>query len=291
MLFLAWRGLLPLPAAAHRFDRKLLAMLRAPRALLPALLGAAALVVGCANNVDDKTANWSTEKIAAEARDELNSGSYDKAVPLLEKLEGRAAGTPQAQQAQLDKAYAQYKGKEKAQALATLERFIKLHPASPALDYALYLKGLINFNDDLGMFSWLSKQDLSERDQKAAKDSFETFRELTTRFPNSRYAQDSRQRMTYIVNSLAQYEVHVARYYYERGAYVAAIARAQRAVADYQAVPAAEEALYILVKSYDALGLTQLRDDAQRVLTANFPSSRYSTDGFKDKERAWWRFW
>ncbi len=266
-------------------------MPRAPRAFLPALLASVALVAGCASSNEDKTANWSTEKIAAEARDELSSGGYDKAIPLLEKLEGRAAGTPLAQQAQLDKAYAQYKGKEKAQALATLERFIKLHPASPALDYALYLKGLINFNDDLGMFSWLSKQDLSERDQKAAKDSFETFRELTTRFPNSRYAQDARARMTYIVNSLAQYEVHVARYYYDRGAYVAAIARAQRAVADYDAVPATEEALYILIKSYDALGLTQLRDDARRVLDANYPNSTYVTRGFKSQEKEWWRFW
>lgn len=266
-------------------------MLRAPRALLPALLATAALVAGCASSVEDKTANWSTEKLAAEARDELNGGSYDKAVPLLEKLEGRAAGTPQAQQAQLDKAYAQYKGQEKAQALATLERFIKLHPASPALDYALYLKGLINFNDDLGMFSWLSRQDLSERDQKAAKDSFETFHELTTRFPNSRYAQDARQRMTYIVNSLAQYEVHVARYYYDRGAYVAAIARAQRAVADYDAVPATEEALYILVKSYDALGLTQLRDDARRVLDKNYPNSTFIAHGFKGASKPWWLLW
>lgn len=266
-------------------------MPRAPRTLLPALLAAAALMAGCASNVEDKTANWSTEKIAAEARDEMNGGSYDKAVPLLERLEGRAAGTPLAQQAQLDKAYAQYKGKEKAQALATLERFMKLHPASPALDYALYLKGLINFNDDLGMFSWLSQQDLSERDQKAAKDSFETFRELVTRFPESRYAQDARQRMTYIVNSLAQYEVHVARYYYQRGAYVAAVARAQRAIADYDTVPATEEALYILVKSYDALGLVQLRDDARRVLDTNYPGSTFITQGFKGEAKAWWQLW
>ena len=114
-------------------------------------------------------------------------------------------------------------------ALATLDRFIKLHPASPALDYALYLKGIVNFNDNLGMFSFLTRQDLSERDQKAAKESFESFKELATRFPDSRYTPDARARMTYIVNSLAQYEVHVARYYYSRGAYVAAINRAQHA--------------------------------------------------------------
>lgn len=265
-------------------------MLRVRPLLLPALL-AAALAAGCSSTPEDKTAGWTTDRIYSEARDELNSGGYDAAVPLLEKLEGRAAGTPLAQQAQLDKAYAQYKGGEKAQALATLERFMKLHPTSPAIDYALYLKGLVNFNDNLGLFSWVSRQDLSERDQKAAKDSFEAFRELVSRFPESRYAQDARQRMTYIVNSLAQYEVHVARYYFQRGAYVAAINRAQLALSDYDAVPAQEEALYILVQSYDALGLVQLRDDARRVLEKNYPQSPFLTQGFKGPSNPWWQFW
>ncbi|BEU96417.1 outer membrane protein assembly factor BamD [Acidovorax sp. DW039] len=262
----------------------------APQFLCTALL-ASLVLAGCSSTPEDKTAGWSPNRIHSEAKDEMNSGAYDKAVPLLEKLEGRAAGTPLAQQAQLDKAYAQYKGGEKAQAIATLDRFIKLHPASPALDYALYLKGLVNFNDNLGLFSWISRQDLSERDQKAAKDSFESFNELVTRFPESRYALDSKQRMTYIVNSLAQYEVHVARYYYERGAYVAAVNRAQIALSDYKDVPALEEALYILIKSYDALGMTQLRDDAQRVMTASYPQSSYLREGFKAKSDPWWKFW
>jgi len=221
----------------------------------------------------------------------LNSGSYDKAVTLFEKLEGRAAGTPLAQQAQLDKAYAQYKSGEPAQAIATLDRFMKLHPASPALDYALYLKGIVNFNDDLGMFASITRQDLAERDQKASKESFEAFKDLTTRFPASRYAPDAGQRMNYIVNSLAQYEVHVARYYYRRGAYVAAINRAQIAVSDYQGVPAVEEALFIIVESYDALGMTQLRDDAKRVLVKNYPQTEYLTRGFKASSDPWWKVW
>lgn len=250
-----------------------------------------ALLAACSSTPEDPTAGWSPNKIYSEAKDEMDSGAYDKAVPLLEKLEGRAAGTPLAQQAQLDKAYAHYKAGEKPQAIAALDRFMKLHPASPALDYALYLKGITNFNDNLGMFSWLSRQDLSERDQKAAKDSYESFKELVSRFPDSRYAQDSRLRMTYIVNSLAQYEVHVARYYYERGAYVAAISRAQIAVSDYEGVPSAEEALYILVRSYDALGMEKLRDDARRVLETSYPQSAYSRDGFKAKDDPWWKFW
>ncbi len=265
-------------------------MPRFPLSLLSVLL-AAGLLAACASPNEDKTAGWSTDKIYAEARDELNGGAYDKAVPLLEKLEGRAAGTPLAQQAQLEKAYAQYKGGEKAQAVATLDRFMKLHPASPAFDYALYLKGLVNFNENLGLFSWLSRQDLSERDQKAAKDSFESFRELATRFPESRYTPDARLRMTYIIHSRAQYEVPVARYYYERGAYVAAVGRAQSAIADYKDVPATEEALYILVRSYDALGMTQLRDDARRVLEASYPNSSLPKAGFKGTDNPWWKFW
>ncbi len=271
--------------------RKLPAMLRVPFAtfaIYPAVLAACVLAVGCASTTKDKTASWTPERIYSEAQEELTGGSYDKAVPLLEKLEGRAAGTPLAQQAQLDKAYAHYKSSEKAQAIATLDRFIKLHPASRALDYAMYLKGMVNFNDDLGMFGWISKQDLSERDQKAAKDSFESFRELTQRFPDSRYTPDARQRMTYIVNSLAQYEVHVARYYYQRGAYVAAIGRAQTALADYQNVPAQQEALQILVKSYDALGMTQLRDDTQRIMDASYPAGSGAP---QELAAPWWKLW
>jgi outer membrane protein assembly factor BamD len=267
-------------------------MLRAKLSVVPALtIGITVLMAGCASTSDDKTENWSPNKIYAEAKDEMESSAYDRAIPLFEKLEGRAAGTPLAQQAQLDKAYAQYKGNDQASALSTLDRFMKLHPASPAIDYALYLKGIVNFNDNLGTFAFLSKQDLSERDQKAAKESFEAFKELVTRFPDSRYTPDARARMTYIVNSLAQYEVHVARYYFSRGAYVAAINRAQSALTDYHDVPALEEALFILMRSYDELGMTQLRDDAKRVMEKSYPKSEYLSRGFRSRQDPWWKLW
>ena len=260
--------------------------------LVAAVCAGLVVLSGCSTTpAPDKTATWSPNKIYAEAKDEASSGAYDQAIPLYEKLEGRAAGTPLAQQAQLDKAYAQYKGGEQAQALATLNRFIKLHPASPAMDYALYLKGLVNFNDNLGLFGFISRQDLSERDQNAAKESFESFKELVARFPDSRYAPDSRLRMNYIVNSLAQSEVHVARYYYSRGAYVAAINRAQSAIADYRDVPALEEATFILYKSYDALGMTELRDDMRRILEKSYPQSLYMSKGFRTAENPWYKFW
>ncbi len=256
-----------------------------------AVFALAVLLSACSSKPVDKTAGWSPNRIHAEAKDELQSGAYDKAIPLYEKLEGRAAGTPLAQQAQLDKAYAQFRDGQRAEALATLERFMRLHPASPAIDYALYMKGVINFNDNLGLFSFLSRQDLSERDQKAAKEAFESFNELVTRFPDSRYAPDARARMRYTINALAQYEVHVARYYYTRGAYVAAASRAQQALSDYRDAPALEEALYILVQSYDKLGMTELRDDARRVLDQNYPNSVYLARGLRGRDKPWWQLW
>jgi len=256
-----------------------------------ALLGCVLMLSACSSTVKDPTVNWSPNKIYAEARDETNSGAYDKAIPLFEKLEGRAAGTPLAQQAQLEKAYAQFKAGEQAQALATLDRFMKLHPSSPALDYAMYLKGLVNFNENLGLFSFLYKQDLSERDQKAARESFESFKELVNLFPQSKYSADARLRMTYIVNSLAQYEIHVARFYYTRGAYISAINRAQTAISDYRDVPALEEALFILYKSYEALNMTQLRDDTRRIMEMNYPQSEYLAKGFKSVNGPWYKFW
>jgi outer membrane protein assembly factor BamD len=255
--------------------------------------GAGSLVVlsGCADGgATDSTAKWSNEKLYAEAKDEAKSGAYDKAIPLFEKLEGRAAGTPLAQQAEIEKAYAQYKSGEPTQAVTTLDRFIRLHPSSPGMDYALYLKGVVNFNDNLGLFASIIQQDLSERDQKAAKDSFDAFKELVSRFPDSIYASDAKLRMNYIVNSLAQSEVHVARYYFTRGAYVAAINRAQYAVTEFPNVPATEEALSLMVKSYDALAMPQLRDDALRVLELNYPNSPYLTS-LRPKKSAWWKIW
>jgi outer membrane protein assembly factor BamD len=256
-----------------------------------ALMAGTTALTGCSTTAPDKTAGMSPSAIYAEAKDASSSGQWDKAISLLEKLEARAAGTPLAQQAQLDRAYAQYKSAEPAQAIATLDRFIKLHPASPALDYALYLKGIISFNDDLGLFSSLTDQDLSERDQKASKESFESFKELVARFPESKYAVDARLRMNYIVGSLAQYEVHVARYYYKRGAYLAAVNRAQQAVTEYRDVPAVEEALFIIYKAYDALGLTELRDDARRVLERSYPQSDFLTHGARVTKAPWWKVW
>ena len=266
-------------------------MLRQPLAVLSVGLVIAAALSGCSSTPVDESVQWSPEKLYSEAKTEAANGAYERAAKLYERLEGRAAGTVLAQQAQIERAYVLYKSGEKAQALATIERFIKLHPTSAALDYAIYLQGVINFNDDLGILGNLSRQDLSERDQQAARDSYQSFRQLVDQFPASTYAADARLRMNYIVNTLASYEVHVARYYYRRGAYVAAANRAQQTVQDFQQSPSVEEALFIMAQSYDKLGLNDLRDDARRVLQKNFPGSTLRAVGSGVRPKAWWQFW
>ena len=168
---------------------------------------------------------------------------------------------------------------------------IDSHPASPAIDYAIYLRGLINFNEDLGFLGSLSGQELSERDQQASREAYQSFKQLVDLYPESKYAPDARVRMDYIVNALAEYEVHVARYYYRRGAFVAAANRAQAAVQDFRQAPAVEEALYLLSRSYDQLGLTTMRDDVERVLKTNFPDSRFLRDGLVVRDKSWWQLW
>jgi outer membrane protein assembly factor BamD len=248
-------------------------------------------LTGCDTTPKESGASLSTEKLYAEAKDEASAGNYDKAAKLYEKLEGRAAGTLLGQQAQLERAWALYKGGDKATALTAVDRFIKLNPSSAALDYAYYLRGLINFNDNLGLLSTLANQDLAERDQQASRDAYQSFRQLVERFPQSTYAPDAQLRMNYIVNALASYEVHVSRYYFRRGAYVASAGRAQAAVREFRQTPATEEALYIMSESYARLGLTDLHDDADRVLRKNFPDSRFLTGGLEKRESAWWKLW
>jgi outer membrane protein assembly factor BamD len=220
----------------------------------------------------------------------MSEGGYDQAIKMFEKLEARYPYGRFAQQAQIESAYAYYKSNESALALAAADRFIKLHPNHPNVDYVYYLKGLVNFNEDLGIFAGFSNQDMSERDPRGAREAFDTFNDLVTRFPESRYAEDARQRMQYLVNALASHEVHVARYYYNRGAYIAAANRAQAAITTYPRAPANEEALFLMVKSYDALGMTDLRDDANRVMRKNFPNSVYYSGGPAD-DRPWWQLW
>ena len=263
----------------------------AQRAAAAVLLAACMALGACSSTPKDEYAKVSNEQLYADAKSDISSGNYERAIKQLEKLEARSAGTELSSQAQLNLAHAYYKSNERPQALATVERFIKMHPASPGLPYAYYLQGLINFNDDLGVLSRLSKVDLSERDQQASRDAYQSFRQVVERFPESMYAADSRLRMSYIINSLAAYEVHVARYYYARGAYLAAVNRAQQALQEFPSAPANEEALFLMMSSYDKLQLPALKADAERVLRKSFPKSPYLTGEVKLPEKRWWHLW
>ena len=257
-------------------------------AAILAPISLAAALAACGSTQAEKDAATPVDKLYADAMDDVDSGSYDRAIKSLDRIEGKAAGSILAQQAQLELAYLYWKTADKTQALATADRFIKLHPSSPALDYALYLRGIINFNDDLGWLSSLSGQNLAERDQAAARDSYQSFKQLVEQFPDSKYTADARLRMDFTVNLLAEYEVHVANYYMRHQAYVAAANRAKESVLEFPQTSSTADALNIMVQAYDKLGLVTLRDDAQRVLDKNFPGSKYSVIA---KSKPWYKFW
>jgi outer membrane protein assembly factor BamD len=255
---------------------------------------AALLLAGCglfSGKEEDETVGWSAQRLYGEAKDAMASKEWAKAIKYFEKLEARYPYGRFAQQAQLEVAYCHFKEGERALAVAAADRFIKLYPNHPNVDYAYYLKGLINFNELQGFLSFLTTPDMTDRDPKSSREAFEAFKEVVTRFPESKYAQDSAARMRYLVNALASHEVHVARYYMRRTAYVAAANRAQYAIQHYPQAPAVEEAVFILVKAYDALGMTDLRDAADRVMQKNFPNSVYLKGGARKNDVPWWRLW
>jgi len=237
----------------------------------------------------DENKNVSASKLYADAQDEMAGGHYEAAIKLFERLESNYPFGTYAAQAQMEIAYAHYKAQDQAEALASVERFIKLHPNHPQVDYMYYLRGLINFNDQIGFLSFIYSQDPTERDPKATREAFAAFKELVDKFPNSKYAPDSIDRMNYLINAMAQYEVHVANYYYRRGAYLAALNRAQSAVTQFSQATAREEALFIMIRCYDKLGMFDLRDDTQRLFTKNYPNSRFMGGGSGDAP--WWKFW
>jgi len=259
-----------------------------------AVLLAALLLNGCGllPAQVDETKGWSAAKLYDKAKEQLQDSNYEDAIKYYEKLEARYPYGPYAQQAQLEVAYAYYKDSQPVSCVAACDRFIKLHPDHPNVDYAYYLKGLANFGEsDSLLLTLVNDQDLSQRDPKAAEESFNAFKELTTRFPNSKYTPDALARMRYLVNNLAMHEVIVAEYYYRRGAYVAAANRAQYVLDHYQQAPAIERALAVMAKSYDKLGLTVLRDQTISVLHKNFPNSPWLSGKAIKQEKPWWRFW
>jgi len=245
---------------------------------LLSLLALLLSLAGCAmfGEKEDKTKDWSAQKLYAEASESLNGGDYEAAIKYLEKLEARYPFGRYALQAQLDIAYAYYKADEPESAIAAANRFIKLNPTNPYVDYAYYLKGLANFNRSYGFLERYMPIDASQRDPGAAKDAFRDLSELVEKFPNSQYAEDARRRLIYLRNNLAYYEINVAHYYLRRGAYPAAVNRCNQVIEKYPRTPAVKDALEIMIEAYNKMGLEDLAKDTQRVLTLNIEQGTFA---------------
>jgi outer membrane protein assembly factor BamD len=236
----------------------------------------------------DTTADWSAARLYNEAKSAFNDANWEQALKYYQKLESRYPYGRYAQQAQMETAYAHWKDGDVAAAVADCNRFIKLHPNHPNIDYMYYLKGLIAFNDDLGYMGYFNSEDQSERDPKSMQESFDTLKKLVSAFPDSKYAEDATLRLHYLVNALATHEAHVARYYYKRGAYLAAANRSQHLLKNYPGTPVQEEAIYIMMLAYEKLGMEELRADAERIMKMNYPNSRFYSDGLEEKKK-WWQ--
>ena len=232
------------------------------------------VLAGCSyfESGEDETQSWSAERLYAEAKGALDSGNYSKAVEYYEKLEARFPFGVYGQQSLLDLAYAYYKTDNPDGAVASAERFIKLYPQNPNVDYAYYVKGLANFNRGKGFAEIILPIDEAQRDSGSALKAFQDFSELVRLYPDSVYAEDAKQRMIHLRNVLAEHEVNVARYYMRRSAFVAALNRAQYVVEKYPRTPSIPDALVIMAKAYKIMEMNDLSEDAIRVLEINYPN-------------------
>lgn len=247
------------------------------------------LFLGCASLEEDPTINWSAEELYTNAKGRLDDKFYDQSIELYKNLDLRYPYGPFAEQGKIDIAYAYWKMNNSASALMACDRFIREHPDHENVDYVMYLKALVHFNDDKGLLGFFVSKNLAERDPGAAREAFDILRDLVKRFPDSRYAEDAQLRMAYLVNTLAEHEVSVANYYFRRGAFVASINRAQSVIENYPRAPAAREALEVLALSYERSGLVESKQKIEAIIDFNFPGLRQAKT--EDAERSWWEFW
>lgn len=237
---------------------------------------------------EDETRGWSANKLYSAAKDAMKGGDFETAIRYYESLEAQYPFGPYAMQAQLDLAYAYYQYDEPESALAAADRFLKLHPQDPSAAYAWYLRGIVNFNANTGLFERFLPTDPSQRDPGAAREAFQDFKQVVERFPDSEYARDARARMLFLRNNLARHELHVALYYMDRGAYLAAANRAMYVVENYQRSPVMKEALLTMIAAYDRLGMDDLAADARRILAYNEERGAF-VEAPSDEDASWAR--
>lgn len=249
------------------------------------------VLAGCHHGAKkgDEAEYLPVDKMYETAKAALDDGNLGKAIKFDQRLIARFPFGAYTEQATLDLAYAQYKSNKREDAYSTINRFIKTYPAQKHVDYAYYLRGVINFDRDIGFLARYANQDMTKRDPGYSLQSFEDFNDLVTRFPNSKYAPDARQRMIYLRDNLATGELHIAKFYLREGAYVASANRAKDILEKYQRTPAAGDALAILVISYKKLGQDKLAADSERVLKLNYPNHPYFTSKWPKYPHWWWR--
>ena len=254
-----------------------------PCRILLLAIGIGVLATGCRSHRDD--AKSGPEVIYARAQKSMKNSNYGEAIKQLETLQSRFPFSEPARQAQIDLIYAYYKNHEVDPAIDAADTFIRENPTNPRVDYAYYMKGLVYFERQANFVERWLNVDLSQRPPVNAKKSFDAFDELLKKYPHSQYAVDSRQRMIFLRNRLADFELHVALYYMRRGAYVGALNRAKYCVENYDGAPAVQGSLKVMVDAYYDLAMPDLAKNAERVYADNYPGN------IKDiqRKKAWWK--
>ena len=246
-----------------------------------------AALAGCGNNPRQALGN--AEKLYEMAKRASDNGNYRDAIVYYEQLEARFPFSNPARQGQLDLMYAYYKNREPESAIDQADQFIRENPAHPRVDYAYYIKGLVQFERNPNFLERWFNADLTERPPIDARSSFQAFQTIVERFPNSEYVDDSRKRMIFLRNRLASYEVYVAEYYLKRGAWIGAINRSKYAIENYDGAPQIKRALEIMSQSYRKLGMDDLAADSDKVLKENY--AKADTVGQDGKKKSWWKIW
>ncbi len=246
-----------------------------------------ALMLTACGGRDRAAEQLQPEKLYEKANRLLLGGDYRGAVRYYEALEARFPFSEQSRQARIDIIYAYYRSRQTESAVDAADQFVRENPTHPRVDYAMYLKGLAYFERSPNFLERWFNTDLTERPPQDVRRSFQAFQTLIERYPASEYAADARQRMIFLRNRLAEYEVHIADYYLRRQAWVAAIARARYCIENYDGAPSVQQALDIMISAYRGLGMNDLAERSQEVYALNYPGSQPENHS----KRSWWKFW
>jgi outer membrane protein assembly factor BamD len=253
------------------------------------MVALAGTMAGCRSKRDERLARQGPEALYKQAQKALRAYDFNTSIKTYEALTARYPFTNESRQARLDLVYAYYRAGESESAIDAADQFIRENPTHPRVDYAWYIKGLVDFERTPNILERLFRVDLTERPPTTARKSFAAFKTVVEQYPKSDYAHDARKRMIFLRNRLAEYEVHVAEYYLKRGAYVAAAQRAKGAIEQYDGAPAIRDALAILIESYERLNLKELAEQSRQVFAANYQDNVREAQAAVHK--SWWQFW